>query len=240
MSNYYYHRQCVASLSLGDHAFSPQIIGFSYLFDLLRWYKDPKRSTSSMSKEFLPKGVKEIYYQANPIIIFRRDKINIKKLERIFVEFQEIRDHINEKSPNSTDDDPLSKIPDFENPLGYLDDFIEKHKTERFIQENANLRYFVICNIAIVQVKIDEPETNINKSNGLNDIINSAVDISAIGIKWGEEDSENIDINGISDKNSKNYLSNDIDSGWERLDDSSHYNSDIEMDEQSQEFWDSL
>jgi len=240
MSNYYY-RQCVASLSLGGHAFSPQIIGFSYLFDLLRWYKDPKRSTSSMSMEFLPKGVKEIYYRANPIIIFRRDKINIKKLERIFVEFQEIRDNKNKKNQNRTDDDdPMSKIPDFENPLAYLDDFIEKHKTERFIQENANLRYFVICNIAMVQVKRDERETIINKSNELNDIINSAVDISAIGIKWGEEDSENIDTNGISDENSENYLSNDIDSGWERLDDSSYYNSDIEMDEQSQEFWDSL
>jgi len=228
MSNYYYHRQCVASLSLGDHAFSPQIIGFSYLFDLLRWYKDPKRSTSSMSKEFLPKGVKEIYYQANPIIIFRRDKINIKKLERIFVEFQEIRDHENEESQNRTDDDdPLSKILDFENPLAYLDDFIEKHKTERFIHENANLRYFVICNMAKVQVKKDEHETIINKSNELNDHINSAVDISEIG-------------NGISDKNSENYLSNYIDSGWESLDDSSYYNSDIEMDEQSQEFWDSL
>lgn len=228
MSNYYYHRQCVASLSLGDHAFSPQIIGFSYLFDLLRWYKDPKRSTSSMSKEFLPKGVKEIYYQANPIIIFRRDKINIKKLERIFVEFQEIRDHENEESQNRTDDDdPLSKILDFENPLAYLDDFIEKHKTERFIHENANLRYFVICNMAKVQVKKDEHETIINKSNELNDHINSTVDISEIG-------------NGISDKNSENYLSNYIDSGWESLDDSSYYNSDIEMDEQSQDFWDSL
>ncbi len=181
MSNYYYHRQCVASLSLGNHAFSPRIIGFSYLFDLLRWYKDPKRSTSSMSKEFLPKGVKEIYYQANPIIIFRRDKINIKKLERIFVEFQEIRDHKNEESKNRTDDDDsLSKILDFENPLAYLDDFIEKHKTERFIQENANLRYFVICNIAKVQVKKDEHKTIKNKSNELNDHIDSAVDIPEI------------------------------------------------------------
>lgn len=228
MSNYYYHRQCIASLSLGSHAFSPQIIGFSYLFDLLRWYKDPKRSTSSMSKEFLPKGVKEIYYQANPIIIFRRDKINIKKLERIFVEFQEIRDHKNEESQNRTDDDDsLSKILDFENPLAYLDDFIEKHKTERFIQENANLRYFVICNITKVQVGKDEHKMIINKSNELNDHTDSAVDIPEIR-------------NGINDKNSENYLSNYIDSGWESLDDNSYYNRDIEMDEQSQEFWDSL
>lgn len=226
-------------ISLGDFAFSPHIVGFCYLFDLLRWFNDSRRSFSYMSGEFLHDDTKEIYYQANPIIIFRRDKINIKKLERIFVEFQEKRDHNNEKNQNMTDD-PLSKIPDFENPLAYLNDYMEKYKTERFLHVNPYLKYFAICNMTKVEVKKDESETIKNEPNEPDDIINSADDITATGSKWQKKYSENIDINGINDKCTENYLCNDIDSRWERLEDNSFYNRDIDMDQQSPEFWDNL
>lgn len=187
MQNHKYNRASIIieSLSCFNFATDLKIIGFCNLFDLLRWYLDSKRSLGSVSEEFLPKDTEEIYYQAKPIIIFRRDKINIKKLEKIFAEFQEIRDHEKEILKNITDN-PLSKLPDLENPLAYLDDYIEKFKTERFIHANPYLKYFAICNMTQIVVKkheivpienkTNEIELTVHKAHELDDIINYGKD----------------------------------------------------------------
>jgi hypothetical protein len=152
------------------------IFGFSFLYDLLRWYLDPQRSCATMAKEFLPKDALEIYWRPVPIIIFRRDQTESEKLKEIFddfqksrVDFQKKRDDYKKenqnkpKNPNSTklEDLPYFKIVEiriFDKVISYnkIHEYEERRNTEKFIKNHPNLKFFAICNTKQIIVKKEE------------------------------------------------------------------------------------
>jgi len=142
----------------------PHIFGFKFLNDLLKWYIDTERSVGVMDRRYNKSDVEKVYYKPNPIIIFRRDRIDEIKLKKVYDNFQRQREEKLQRNKDGVRLAGVKNLPKRRSGVITLDfgdgeiiklpkpdyKYLEKKESEKFMERNPHLKYFAICTIEIV------------------------------------------------------------------------------------------